>query len=251
MNVRLICIFCLLFAMACKSKQVLQKTNEEITSKNEVKIDSAYTKPPKFENSTPEYLNIKARISIREDGDETSFSATIRSKKDSLIWISAQAVLGIEAVRLLLTRDSVFLLNKLDKTYSVYDRTFAREKLGIDLDLTILQQILAVRNFYIPATSYIQYDSILVSKKQDLVQNTFLKKNNLINRASYSVVNSESVVNIELYDYKRNNNYEYPQRISIAKRNETHDNMQIEVQSINFERASSYSFNVPSSYKRL
>jgi hypothetical protein len=50
------------------------------------------------------------------DGKNYDVNATMRMYKDSAIWLSANAVLGIEAMRVLITKDSVKLLNKLDKT---------------------------------------------------------------------------------------------------------------------------------------
>jgi hypothetical protein len=40
-------------------------------------------------------------------------------KKDSLIWISVNGALGIEGMRVLIDKDSVRILNKLDKEYQV------------------------------------------------------------------------------------------------------------------------------------
>ena len=40
-------------------------------------------------------------------------NANIRMQKDSVIWISATALLGIEAVRLLITPDSFKMINRL------------------------------------------------------------------------------------------------------------------------------------------
>ncbi len=41
------------------------------------------------------------------DGKDNEFNAFIRMQKDSMIWISVNAVLGFEAFRLLVTPDSV------------------------------------------------------------------------------------------------------------------------------------------------
>ncbi len=48
------------------------------------------------------------------DGKNYDVNATLRMYKDSAIWLSANAVLGIEAIRVLITKDSVKLLNKLE-----------------------------------------------------------------------------------------------------------------------------------------
>jgi hypothetical protein len=52
------------------------------------------------------------------DGKKESVNATLRMYKDSVIWISVTGVFGIEGLRAYITKDSVRLINKLDKTYA-------------------------------------------------------------------------------------------------------------------------------------
>src|SRR5678815_2230499 len=53
------------------------------------------------------------------DGKKYDVNVFIRMKKDSLIWISVNGALGIEGMRVLIDKDSVRILNKLDKEYQV------------------------------------------------------------------------------------------------------------------------------------
>ena len=52
-----------------------------------------------------------------KDGKKADFNAFVRLRKDSLLWVSINVALGIEAFRLLITPDSVKVLNKLDKVF--------------------------------------------------------------------------------------------------------------------------------------
>jgi hypothetical protein len=45
------------------------------------------------------------------------FTGSLRMRRDSTIWISASALMGIENVRALITQDSVFLINRMNQTY--------------------------------------------------------------------------------------------------------------------------------------
>ena len=53
---------------------------------------------------------------ITENG-EIGFTGSIRMRRDSLVWLSASAFLGVENIRTLVTHDSVFLLNRMEQTY--------------------------------------------------------------------------------------------------------------------------------------
>lgn len=86
-----------------------------------------------------EYLSAKAKIDF--ESGKTSFSATanIRIHKDSVIWMSLTPGLGIEAARVLITRDSVSIVNKIDKVYMHYDFVELSQKFDFDLNYHLVE----------------------------------------------------------------------------------------------------------------
>jgi hypothetical protein len=75
------------------------------------------------------------------DGKDYEFNAYIRLQKDRIIWISINAVLGIEAFRALITPDSVKVLNKLDKVYQLRSVSYLQEMSHMPFDFKSLQEI--------------------------------------------------------------------------------------------------------------
>jgi hypothetical protein len=67
---------------------------------------------------------------------------SLRIRKDSLIWVSVVPGLGIEVARLRITPDSVYLVNRLNKTYFAGDYSLLREKFKVDVDFAMVQAIL-------------------------------------------------------------------------------------------------------------
>jgi hypothetical protein len=59
----------------------------------------------------------KAQAKLNVDGNKNDVTLNIRIKKGQQIWISITALLGIEAARVLITPDSIKVLNKLQGTY--------------------------------------------------------------------------------------------------------------------------------------
>jgi hypothetical protein len=76
------------------------------------------------------------------DGKKTDFNAFIRLKKDSVMWISIIAALGIEGFRVLITPDSVKVINKLDKIVQLRSVEYLREVANIPLTFDELQDLL-------------------------------------------------------------------------------------------------------------
>jgi len=75
-------------------------------------------------------------------GKKNSFSGQIRLRKDSLIWISLTPMLGIEAIRLMISQDSVKLINRLNSTYFIGDYEFVNQFLNTNIDYDLLQAFL-------------------------------------------------------------------------------------------------------------
>ena len=63
------------------------------------------------------YLNTQAKILVHEDGQSISANANIVWVRDSVLWLNIKKF-GLEAARVLITRDSVFTINRLNKTWS-------------------------------------------------------------------------------------------------------------------------------------
>jgi hypothetical protein len=92
-----------------------------------------------------QYTSFNAKVNVDykgTDGKNYNVNANIRMYKDSAIWISANAILGIEAMRVLITKDSVKLLDKLNKTYTARSVDYLQEVTSLPLDLYTLQDLI-------------------------------------------------------------------------------------------------------------
>ena len=66
-------------------------------------------------------LVCKASVDAKTPKLSTGFSANIRIKKDSAIWVSISPALGIEVMRAVLTKDSVKFVDRINKRYYIGD----------------------------------------------------------------------------------------------------------------------------------
>ena len=83
------------------------------------------------------------------DGKDYEFNAFIRLQKDKIIWISINALLGIEAFRAIITPDSVKVLNKLDKVYQLRSVNYLQEISHLPFDFKTLQAIVLGNPIYL------------------------------------------------------------------------------------------------------
>ena len=89
-----------------------------------------------------DWFSAKFSAEYANKGKKNSFSGQIRIRKDSLIWISLTPMLGIEAIRLMISQDSVKLINRLNDTYFIGDYEYVNRFLNTNIDYDLLQSIL-------------------------------------------------------------------------------------------------------------
>ena len=117
----------------------------ENTVKIKVKINHRSTKflvhqllEKEFKFNT---LSGKASV-VFDNGKKTSFKTHLRIKKDSAIWISITPILGIEMARVLITQDTVKLMNRNDSEYFIGDFDYINNLFGAALDYQMLEALL-------------------------------------------------------------------------------------------------------------
>ena len=63
---------------------------------------------------------LTANMAIQAEINGQSFndlSGQLRMRKDSLVWVSVTATMGVEVLRAKISNDSIWILNRLEKTY--------------------------------------------------------------------------------------------------------------------------------------
>jgi len=89
-----------------------------------------------------DYLTTSSKIRFSNDDKNLSANASIRIKKDSIIWISVSPGFGVEAARGMATKDSLIIINRLNKEYMAYDFKKLSEEFNFDITYDLLQSAL-------------------------------------------------------------------------------------------------------------
>jgi hypothetical protein len=95
------------------------------------------------------YFTARAKTVYSSGDKDIPFTLSIKMEKDKKILISATAILGIEAARILITTDSVFVLDRLHRCYIATDYSYIKQltKTSVkDLNIGMLQSIFLGNN---------------------------------------------------------------------------------------------------------
>ena len=106
----------------------------------------APTPPQAFEWMT-------ANLDIQAEGNGMSFdnlSGQLRMRNDSIVWLSVTATMGVEVLRAKVSNDSVWVLNRMEKTYLAEPLDSLCAKVGMPLSLPLVQTLLLDNNEGVP-----------------------------------------------------------------------------------------------------
>lgn len=93
------------------------------------------------------FLSTRFSGSASIDGVNHNISGTLRIKSDSAIFVSVTPLLGIEIARLLVTPDTVKLVNRLDNTFYAGNMAVLNRMFGTYLDFQMLQSLMVGNDF--------------------------------------------------------------------------------------------------------
>lgn len=205
-----------------------------------------------------DYLSIRSKIEFENGNQSLSGNASIRIKKDSAIWVSVNALLGVEAGRLLITREGIAFINRLERNYLQTDYATLSQKFGVPLSYAILQEALLGNLPYPPGRE----SAIRLKKQQwEVLQNTPDFRMESLLDASIMKINSlraEQIISgnnmiMELGDYQKLDDVSVPFKSMLSLSYRNGGQKQITTLSLSHARAQlegslSFPFSIPERY---
>jgi hypothetical protein len=130
----------ILFLSACSLKKATIVTPVSAGLSTSSFIDSVHASSLDLD-----WFSAKIKGSILSQGNQLPVNANLRIRTDSIIWVSVSAVFGIEAFRMVVTPDSVKILNRLSNTYFVGNIQSLADEYGVPLSFYDFQDVLLAK----------------------------------------------------------------------------------------------------------
>ena len=229
---------------SCGVKQMITKKNQN-TPKNTTELKKNILDRNNYFNY--EWLNIYGKTNITTPDRKIDLNINIKSKKDSLIWISLRSTIGFEIVRFKLTQDSVFVIDRLNKNYFKKPINHIYKKYGVELNFKQIQQII-LTEVKTPE------DELFELKYEENTYNLFSENRNYVITKSYSlkkakIFHNEILVKIILSDYDVKTGAPHKQYVEISG---VDDFLFVTKYSkIQFDKPQKFSFNIPQNYEEI
>ncbi len=184
------------------------------------------------------------------------FNANLRMHKDSLIWISINAAFGIEAFRVLITKDSVKILDKLNRTIQHQSLGYLQELANLPVDFYTLQDLIIGNPVYLDSNivAYKEYgEYVSMSTIGNFFKHfvTFYKNDFSLQHSKLDDVNvfRSRTADLSYDDYANSGerHFSNKRRITIAEKNKL--DIDLEFKQVQFNQQLSFPFNIPRNYK--
>ena len=251
---------------SCRSTKTIQTA---IGKKDSLKITDSVNKRDSLlfiekvfngvENNYINFSTFSAKIKVDfegADGKKNDFNAVVRLRKDSVLWVSINALLGIEAFRVLITPDSVKVLNKLDRVAQLRSVSYLKEITKIPFSFSELQDMIVGNPVF--------FDSTIVSYRKEgdvisLLDVGHLFRHLLTVNASDYVVRYSKLddvnpvrgrsANITYGDYetKAGKPFSTFRKITVAEKSKL--DIEMKYKQYEFNVPLNFPFNIPKNYK--
>ena len=191
------------------------------------------------------------------DGKKYDVNANVRMYKDSAIWIAVNALLGIDALRLFVTKDSVKLLDKLNKTYTARSVDYLQEVTALPLNLYNLQDLIIGNPVFLDS-NIVSYSTsnnqIILLSLGRLFKNllTLDEANKTLLHSKLDDIdparNRTADLTYSDYESKRGLPFSTKRRIVVAEKNRL--DIKLDFKQYDFNQDVSFPFSIPKNYER-
>jgi len=244
-----------------------------------------------YKNVTQAYIDfdiisMKSSLKIDIAGKKYNLKANIRIKKDSVIWINLNHSTGYPVARILLTNDSIKVLDKIHKDYYKGDYNSLMKKFNINFSYNTIQGILTneliaftkkrkpskvFEDYFssIDSNMYViqNFNDRIIKKQTKKGKNSFMCEKTIINSGTFKIsdiiiedIQGSRKLNISYSDFKELDNFTakedsvvnsnlFPEKVSFKLQVDTNfTNFDIKFSKVRINQETKFSFKIPNSY---
>jgi hypothetical protein len=204
-------------------------------------------------------FSAKIKVDVEDaKGKQPDLTAVVRMIKDSAIWISLSAtIFNAEVYRILITKDSVILLNKLEKEVQYRSLDYLQEVTEIPFDFNTVQDLLIGNPIFFNDSNAIvrKLESfILVSSVGNEFKNLLTLSNgyNLMLHSKLDDVdrNRNRTADLTYDDYTNSSGTYFSVRRQIIASEKNKIDIRLNFKQFEFNKELSVAFSVPKNYKK-
>ena len=269
---RIIRIILIIATLVCYAGIISSCSSSKKITGSKIKEMSANRLMREINANSFDFESLQAKVGIKVETEDNAFNlkGQLKMKKDSILWASITLPLGLEVARIKVTADSIFFINKSNKSYLAEQSESFNYLQNINADINTIQSVFTGNIFLINKKS--DNNVLIKDNKYNLLSEeniTFInnryKKNFTINKniiidptlfriTKYEIINNEDSNYGLTIDYSNFIEIKGKYLPSIIKINiSTEEKMYITItySNISTNNNTQYNFSIPKKYERI
>lgn len=266
------CVLLMAFS-ACKSTKTIQQAmvKKDTIAAPEVPVEKIPTREDTIRmvnevltNVQQKYIEFRtfsAKIKVdysNSKGKQPDFVANVRMLKDSLIWISLGNDIGIEGIRVLISNDSIKVLDKLANTFQVRPLSHIQELSQIPFSFADLQNLLVGNPIFFNKDSITSYTNN--ANGYTLLSYASLFKNLLSIGTDFSIQKSKlddndpalnRTCDLIYNNYETKTGVQFSTQRKITILQQTKLDVELKFKDYKFNEEMNFPFTIPKKFKRI
>jgi hypothetical protein len=198
-------------------------------------------------------LTAKLKTKVSSPDLNQSFTTNIRWKKGEKIWLS-MSIIGIEGARVLITKDSIKIMDKINDRYILKPISYLKQKALIDLSFADIENLLLGNLLFFDASKAKYADNATnITMSSDglrfLTNVVFNKPSNFLSSIFVTDKTQSQTLTSAYTNYQTTLNKQFPldRLLTIKSAGKTFE-MDVKFQSINVAQNLEYPFTINSKY---
>ena len=250
-----VCLSVVFLLIGCRATKMPVKKSVAYVDSNELS-KRVYSKAIEYDG----VIIRGVKVTVNNDQGSNKLKLNIKIKKDSAIFVSIANILGVEITRALLTKDTIKLIDRINKNYLEGSYQHISKMYNLPFDIFVLEKVIINPNYL--------FNDIELKNKNILYEENYYRTftifenqeiSYLIGAAdftiyenSYKFIKSNKKVNIKYLDYVNTGERYYPKKVEIFYTDyKKETNLIIDYNNVEFVKIDNFKLEVPRNYSKI
>lgn len=246
----LLLVVLLLGTSACKSKRKAAAGGESAENSAIATADQRFQQLLRNDFSFTE-MSMNGGITVDMNDQRLSSPLSLKIEKDKQIWISVKPMLGIEAFRVLIRPDSVFVVDRLNKQYLEKPFSWLAELSKAPLQYAALQDLLLNNVGFMAKGSRLAAQATQMQLQVDGLRYLLQPARSGDKLEQLEVTQADQKLTVRFVELTPFEGKQLPKSLQLIIEGKQSGTIDINFSKFALENGQTYPFSIPSSYTRI
>ena len=233
----------IILASSCNVRKEL--TKEEISKININEI----IKSINVNEIDANWLSLKGKIKVKSNEDKLSLGINLKIRTDSLIWASINVPIIGEINRIMITQDSLYMINRSNSTWLIQPIEEIKKKIGSEISYNDIERIIT-SSVRVPEKNYLSKiinKDLVIKDNLDSTTYTIESQKKYLKEISVNFKNNTNLT-IKYSNYNLYGSFLYANNIQVTN---SDSHFELNFTKVELNKNEKISFIVPKKYDEI